>query len=108
MPRSKLLAVSSARLCIVFFVFQFPVPAGLVIYWATTNLWTAGQQLVRTTVATGLADRAAANGYDGILARTAATAIVSSSSRLEYAPRCRRCANAFVRLASAHRFDGLW
>ena len=31
---------------IVFFVFQFPVPAGLVIYWATTNLWTCGQQLV--------------------------------------------------------------
>ena len=31
---------------IVFFVFQFPVPAGLVIYWATTTLWTAGQQLV--------------------------------------------------------------
>jgi len=31
---------------IVFFIFQFPVPAGLVIYWATTNLWTAGQQLV--------------------------------------------------------------
>ena len=31
---------------IVFFVFQFPVPAGVVIYWATTNLWTAGQQLV--------------------------------------------------------------
>ncbi len=31
---------------IVFFVFQFPVPAGVVVYWATTNLWTAGQQLV--------------------------------------------------------------
>lgn len=31
---------------IVFFVFQFPVPAGLVIYWATTNLWTCAQQLV--------------------------------------------------------------
>ena len=31
---------------ILFFIFQFPVPAGLVIYWATTNLWTAGQQLV--------------------------------------------------------------
>jgi len=31
---------------IVFFIFQFPVPAGLGIYWATTNLWTAGQQLV--------------------------------------------------------------
>jgi YidC/Oxa1 family membrane protein insertase len=31
---------------IVAFVFQFPVPAGLVIYWLTTNLWTCGQQLV--------------------------------------------------------------
>lgn len=26
--------------------FQFPLPAGLVLYWATTNLWTAGQQLI--------------------------------------------------------------
>ena len=39
---------------IVFFIFQFPVPAGLVIYWATTNLWTAGQQLV---LEAGLEDR---------------------------------------------------
>ena len=31
---------------VVFFVWQFPVPAGLVLYWMTTNLWTAGQQLV--------------------------------------------------------------
>jgi hypothetical protein len=31
---------------IVFFVWQFPVPAGLVLYWMTTNVWTAGQQLV--------------------------------------------------------------
>lgn len=30
-----------------FFMFDtFPLPAGLVLYWATTNLWTAGQQLV--------------------------------------------------------------
>lgn len=30
-----------------FFLFDnFPLPAGLVLYWATTNLWTAGQQLV--------------------------------------------------------------
>ncbi|MDX6554357.1 MAG: YidC/Oxa1 family rane protein insertase [Miltoncostaeaceae bacterium] len=33
-------------LLIVFFVWQFPVPAGLVLYWMTTNVWTAGQQLV--------------------------------------------------------------
>lgn len=31
---------------IVIFVWQFPVPAGLVLYWMTTNVWTAGQQLV--------------------------------------------------------------
>jgi YidC/Oxa1 family membrane protein insertase len=31
---------------VVLFVFQFPVPSGLVIYWMTTNLWTCGQQLV--------------------------------------------------------------
>lgn len=31
---------------IVIFVFQFPVPSGLVIYWVTTNLWSAGQQLI--------------------------------------------------------------
>jgi len=33
-------------LVIVVFVFQFPVPSGLVIYWVTTNLWSAGQQLI--------------------------------------------------------------
>jgi YidC/Oxa1 family membrane protein insertase len=33
-------------LMIVFFVTTFPVPAGVVIYWVTTNLWTCGQQLV--------------------------------------------------------------
>jgi YidC/Oxa1 family membrane protein insertase len=31
---------------IVGFVFTYPVPAGLVLYWMTTNLWTCGQQLV--------------------------------------------------------------
>jgi membrane protein insertase Oxa1/YidC/SpoIIIJ len=37
---------SAVPMIILFFIFQFPVPAGLVIYWATTKLWTAGQQLV--------------------------------------------------------------
>jgi YidC/Oxa1 family membrane protein insertase len=31
---------------IVLFVLQFPFPAGILIYWVTTNLWTAAQQLV--------------------------------------------------------------
>ena len=28
----------------VFFLFRFP--AGLFVYWVTTNLWTIGQQLL--------------------------------------------------------------
>jgi len=31
---------------IVLFAFQYPFPAGLAIYWVTTNLWTAGQMLI--------------------------------------------------------------
>lgn len=31
---------------IVLFAFQFPFPAGLAIYWVTTNMWTAGQMLI--------------------------------------------------------------
>ena len=31
---------------VVICAFQFPFPAGLAIYWVTSNLWTAGQQLV--------------------------------------------------------------
>src|SRR5262249_44750736 len=30
----------------VLFVTTYSVPAGVVIYWLTTNLWTCGQQLV--------------------------------------------------------------
>ena len=44
-------------LVVVIFVFQFPVPAGLVLYWMTTNLWTCGQQLVmRHRIGLHLAD----------------------------------------------------
>src|SRR5438132_1303843 len=31
---------------IVFIVFLYSFPAGLLVYWITTNLWTIGQQLV--------------------------------------------------------------
>lgn len=27
-------------------IYLYPFPAGLLVYWVTTNLWTAGQQLV--------------------------------------------------------------
>src|SRR5205085_8384012 len=31
---------------IVFVVILYRYPAGLLVYWITTNLWTIGQQLV--------------------------------------------------------------
>jgi YidC/Oxa1 family membrane protein insertase len=35
----------------VFVIFVHTFPAGLLVYWITTNLWTVGQQyLVRRTV----------------------------------------------------------
>lgn len=46
MPDSQRRIMRVIPVMVVIFVFQFPVPAGLVLYWMTTNLWTAGQQLV--------------------------------------------------------------
>ena len=46
MPENQRRLMRFLPLLVVFFVYQFPVPAGLVLYWMTTNLWTAGQQLV--------------------------------------------------------------
>ena len=31
----------------VFVVFIIDFPAGLIVYWITTNVWTIGQQLAR-------------------------------------------------------------
>ena len=57
MPVSQRRIMRILPLVVVLFVFQFPVPAGLVIYWMTTNLWTAGQQLVmRHRIGLHLAD----------------------------------------------------
>ena len=59
MPTSQRRLMRFLPLVVVLFVFQFPVPAGLVIYWMTTNLWTAGQQLVmRHRIGLHLADPA--------------------------------------------------
>jgi YidC/Oxa1 family membrane protein insertase len=59
MPASQRRIMRFLPLVVVLFVFQFPVPAGLVIYWMTTNLWTAGQQLVmRHRIGLHLADPA--------------------------------------------------
>jgi len=46
MPESQRRIMRILPVVVVIFVFQFPVPSGLVLYWMTTNLWTAGQQLV--------------------------------------------------------------
>lgn len=57
MPQSQRRLMRILPLGVVAFLFMFPVPAGLVLYWMTTNLWTAGQQLVmRHRIGLHLAD----------------------------------------------------
>lgn len=57
MPESQRRIMRVIPLMVVIFVFQFTVPAGLVLYWMTTNLWTCGQQLVmRHRIGLHLAD----------------------------------------------------
>ncbi|WP_308324664.1 YidC/Oxa1 family membrane protein insertase, partial [Klebsiella pneumoniae] len=46
MPDSQRRIMRVLPIVVVIFIFQFPVPSGLVLYWMTTNLWTCGQQLV--------------------------------------------------------------
>lgn len=59
MPESQRRIMRVIPLVVVIFVFQFPVPSGLVLYWMTTNLWTCGQQLVmRHRIGLHLADPA--------------------------------------------------
>lgn len=60
MPESQRRMMRVIPVVVVIFVFQFVVPAGLVLYWMTTNLWTCGQQLVmRHRIGLHLADPAA-------------------------------------------------
>ncbi|MGE3234506.1 MAG: YidC/Oxa1 family membrane protein insertase [Thermoleophilia bacterium] len=57
MPESQRRLMRLLPVVVVIFVFQFPVPAGLLVYWMTTNLWTCGQQLVmRHRIGLHLAD----------------------------------------------------
>jgi YidC/Oxa1 family membrane protein insertase len=59
MPESQRRMMRAIPIVVVIFVFQFTVPAGLVLYWMTTNLWTCGQQLVmRHRIGLHLADPA--------------------------------------------------
>ena len=59
MPESQRRIMRFIPIVVVIFVFQFTVPAGLVLYWMTTNLWTCGQQLVmRHRIGLHLADPA--------------------------------------------------
>ena len=59
MPESQRRIMRFIPIVVVIFVFQFVVPAGLVLYWMTTNLWTCGQQLVmRHRIGLHLADPA--------------------------------------------------
>jgi YidC/Oxa1 family membrane protein insertase len=51
---------------IVFIVFLYRFPAGLLVYWITTNLWTIGQQLlIRRYMGTPAAPAGKGRGRDG-------------------------------------------
>ena len=69
---------------VIVFLFLFPVPAGLVLYWMTTNLWTCGQQLVmRHRIGLHLADPAEVEAITKKGSRTepaAAAAAVAASA----------------------------
>ena len=43
---------------LLFVVFIIRFPAGLLVYWITTNLWTMGQQYTLKRMAGAAPDRA--------------------------------------------------
>ena len=81
MPDSQRRIMRFLPLVIVIFVLNFPVPAGLVLYWMSTNLWTCGQQLVmRHRIGLHLADDVAvASSKKG--SRTPAKSETKSAAR---------------------------
>ncbi len=45
-PQSQRRIMRLIPIPIVFFALSYPFPAGVAIYWVTTNMWTAGQMLI--------------------------------------------------------------
>jgi len=82
MPESQRRIMRFLPLVIVIFVLNFPVPAGLVLYWMSTNLWTCGQQLVmRHRIGLHLADDVALATAGKKGSRTPAKAEATSGAR---------------------------
>ena len=85
MPDSQRRLMRLLPVGVIVFLFLFPVPAGLVLYWMTTNLLTCGQQLVmRHRIGLHLADPAEVEAITKKGSRTepaAAAAAVAASRR---------------------------
>jgi YidC/Oxa1 family membrane protein insertase len=82
---------------LVFSVIIIQFPAGLIVYWITTNVWTIGQQLFikrflppPEPALAGAAGAAGSSGGDGKPARAGAAAAVSERKR----PKARAKATA--------------
>ena len=103
MPASQRRIMRFLPLVVVLFVFQFPVPAGLVIYWMTTNLWTAGQQLVmRHRIGLHLADpRSAGDRRRRARARRPKAETAGAAALTDGESRARRPAEATPEDAAA-------
>jgi YidC/Oxa1 family membrane protein insertase len=93
MPESQRRMMRFLPIVIVIFVVNFPVPAGLVLYWMATNLWTCGQQLVmRHRIGLHLAEVPESATTGKRSSRTApktATALVSETEATEDAAEAR-------------------
>jgi YidC/Oxa1 family membrane protein insertase len=67
---------------LIFIVILFRYPAGLLVYWITTNLWTVGQQiLIRRRLPPVQPVTAAANGKPKRSAQTPIVKTAGASSR---------------------------
>ena len=89
---------------LVFVVILYRYPAGLLVYWITTNLWTIGQQyFIRRRIGPAAA-RKAATPVQGSAERQAPTASPSRPSRRWPAPAGReRLGGASGAAAAARR-----
>jgi YidC/Oxa1 family membrane protein insertase len=77
MDKNQRMLMLALPIVFVFFVIRFP--AGLMVYWITTNLWTIGQQLIiRRTV--GPIRPVAAGATAGAAAPAGATALTRGGS----------------------------
>ncbi len=72
--QQMMMTVMPAFLGVIFLISDFP--AGVLIYWVTTNVWTIGQQLVTKRI---IQSREEANGAAAAVAASSSKAVTGKS-----------------------------